>query len=175
MALALSITPAIVAAEPVILVFDLQRAISLSKAGKSMQKQVEAHASKARENEAEAVKELQDEFSKLREQQNLIAPEALQSKANEIRTKEVEIRQSLAEAAQSIEAGGQKVAQQIFKIAEEELTAISKERKADIVLQRAAVFFASPSINVTEELVARLDKRLSKVTVTPVVLKKAGQ
>ena len=66
-------------------------------------------------------------------------------------------------------------AAEIVKIAEEEWSAIAKERKADIVMRRDAVFFASPAIDVTTELVSRLDKRLSKVKVTPVALKKTGQ
>jgi Skp family chaperone for outer membrane proteins len=61
------------------------------------------------------------------------------------------------------------------KVAEKELSEISKERKADIVMRRDAVFFASPSIDVTNELVSRLDKKLSKVTVKPVALKRNGQ
>ena len=38
-------------------------------------------------------------------------------------------------------------------------------------MRRDAVFFASPAIDVTRELVTRLDKRLSAVKVTPVAAK----
>lgn len=104
-----------------------------------------------------------------------MAPEALQKKVEELRLKEVERRRVLSEKSQSIQAGGQRAAAEIVKIAEEELSKISKERKADIVMRREAVFFASPAIDVTADLVSRLDKRLNKVKVTPVALKKSGQ
>lgn len=162
-------------AESVILVFDVDRAIALSKAGKSMAAQLEEQFSKVRTDESEILKNLQSEAEKLKEQQKLLAPEALQKKVEELRSKEVERRRSLNEKSQSIQAGGQRAAAEIVKIAEEELSAISKERKADIVMRRDAVFFASPAIDVTAELVSRLDKRLSKVKVTPVALKKPGQ
>jgi Skp family chaperone for outer membrane proteins len=162
-------------AESVILVFDVDRAIALSKAGKSMAAQLEEQVSKVRTDESEILKNLQSEAEKLKEQQKLLAPEALQKKVEELRSKEVERRRSLNEKSQSIQAGGQRAAAEIVKIAEEELSAISKERKADIVMRRDAVFFASPAIDVTAELVSRLDKRLSKVKVTPVALKKPGQ
>ena len=162
-------------AEPVILVFDVDRAIGLSKAGRSMASQLEEQVSKVRADEGEALKGLQSEAEKLKEQQKLLAPEALQKKFEELQLKEVERRRSLSEKSQSIQAGGQRAAAEIVKIAEEELSAIAKERKADIVMRRDAVFFASPAIDVTTELVSRLDKRLSKVKVTPVALKKTGQ
>ena len=162
-------------AEPVILVFDVDRAIAMSKAGKSMAKQLEEQVSKVRADEGEVLKGLQSEAEKLREQQKLLAPEALQKKVEELRLKEVERRRVLSEKSQSIQAGGQRAAAEIVKIAEEELSKISKERKADIVMRREAVFFASPAIDVTADLVSRLDKRLSKVKVTPVALKKSGQ
>ena len=162
-------------AEPVILVFDVDRAIAMSKAGKSMAKQLEEQVSKVRADEGEVLKGLQSEAEKIREQQKLLAPEALQKKVEELRQKEVERRRALSEKSQSIQAGGQRAAAEIVKIAEEELSKISKERKADIVMRREAVFFASPAIDVTADLVSRLDKRLKKVKVTPVALKKNGQ
>ncbi len=157
---------------PTIIVFDVDRAIALSKAGKSMAKQLENQVGEVRTNEAKTLKGLQSEANKLKEQQKLLAPEALQKKVEELRLKEVERRQALSEKSQSIQAGGQRAAAQIVKVAETELTAIAKERKADIVLRRDAVFFASPAIDVTQELVERLDKKLSSVKVTPVASKK---
>lgn len=157
---------------PVIIVFDVDRAIALSKAGKSMAKQLESQVATVRTGEEKVLKGLQEEAKKLQEQRKLLAPEALQKKVEELRLKEVERRQSLTEKSQSIQAGGQRAASQIVKVAEAELTAIAKERKADIVMRRDAVFFASPAIDVTAELVERLDKKLSSVKVTPVALKK---
>ena len=172
-ALAVVCAPNLAWAETVILVFDLERAIGVSKAGKSMSKQLETQATKVRKEAEKSAKTLQDEAAKLREQQKLMAPEALRGKVEELQSKELEMRQTLAEKTQAIQAGGQRAAQQIVKVAEGQLTAISKERKADMVMRREAVFFASPTIDVTNELVKRLDKKLSSVKVVPVAAKKA--
>jgi outer membrane protein len=162
-------------AEPVILVFDVDRAIVLSKAGQSMAQQLEAQVQKVRSDEANVLKGLQSEAETLKEQQKLLAPEALQKKVEELQMKEMERRRSLNEKSQSIQAGGQRAAAEIVKVAEKELSDISKERKADIVMRRDAVFFASPAIDVTQELVSRLDKKLTKVTVKPVPVAKNGR
>ncbi|MGB0478342.1 MAG: hypothetical protein ACPGJJ_03225, partial [Parvibaculales bacterium] len=74
-------------AEPVILVFDVDRAIAMSKAGKSMASQLEEQVTKVRTDEGEVLKGLQSEAEKLREQQKLLAPEALQKKVEELRLK----------------------------------------------------------------------------------------
>ena len=51
---------------------------------------------------------------------------------------------------------------------QEELNEIARQRKAHIVMRREAVFYASPVINVTDELIVRLDKKLQRVKVTPI-------
>lgn len=175
LALSVFAAPLTAMAQPVILVFDVDRAIALSKAGKSMAQQLEKQVASIRKEEEATVKKLQGEVDKLKEQQKLMAPEALQSKVAEIRQKEVERRQSLNERTQAVQAGGQRAAAQIVKVAEQELSAISKERKADIVMRREAVFYASPAIDVTKELVTRLDAKLSSVKVTPVAAKKPAK
>ena len=167
-----SMVPAQAADGPVILVFDADRAIALSKAGKSMTKQLEKQVREVRSSEEKIVKELQGELEKLKEQQKVMSQEVLQGRVEELRKKEIERRQGLAEKTQSIQAGGQNAGREILKIAEEELSAIAKARKADIVMRRDAVFFASPAIDVTAELVKRLDKRMSSIKVTPVKAKK---
>ncbi len=172
-ALAVLCAPSVASAETVILVFDLDRAIALSKAGKSMAKQLETQASKVRKDAEKGAKELQDKAAKLREQQKLMAPEALKSKVEELQLQDLELRQDVNERTQAIQAGGQRAAQQVIKVAEQQLSDISKERKADIVLRRQAVFFAGPTTDVTNELVKRLDKKLKSVNVTPIAAKKA--
>lgn len=169
---ALVMTDARAADGPVVLVFDVDRAIAMSKAGKSMAKQLEEQIKDVRAEEKKIVDNLTGELDKLREQQTLLAKDVLQGKVEELRTKEIEGRQLLTGKTQSIQAGGQKAGREVLKIAEEELSAIAKSRKADIVLRRDAVFYASAAIDVTAELVKRLDKRMSSIKVTPVKAQK---
>lgn len=151
-----------------IIVFDLEVAVSSSKSGQDMSKQVQALADDLRKRVDAFGVELQADAAKLQEQRSLLAPEAFKTKVEELQLSEQTNRQKFTAEGQSIQAGGQKASREILNVADEELNAISKERKADIVMNRKAVFFASPAIDVTEELVARLNKRLSSVKVTPV-------
>ncbi len=154
-----------------IIVFDLEVAVAASKAGQDMAKQLREQAEDLRKRAEKFGENLQAEATKLQEQKSLIAPDAWKGKVEELQTKEQVNRQKFNTEGQSIQAGGQKASREILNIADEELNKIAKERKADIVMNRKAVFFASPSIDVTEELVERVNKRISSIKVTPVSAK----
>ncbi|MGB0341943.1 MAG: OmpH family outer membrane protein [Parvibaculales bacterium] len=153
---------------PMIIVFDVDRAIALSKAGKSVAEQLKKQMEDVRAGADKQRETLQGDINKLQEQRSLLAADALKGKVEELQQKELKMRQELQIEVQSVQAGGQRAGQQILKLAEEELASIAKDRKADIVMRRDAVFFASPSIDVTNELISRLDKKLKTVKVTPV-------
>ncbi len=168
MVAALLVPQAVLAEVSVIIVFDVDRAIASSKAGKSMSAQLEKQIEVVRKKADSVREDLQGELDKLEEQKTLIAPDALKGKIDALRMKEIQKRQALASDMQAIQAGGEKAGLEIVKLAEKELSEIAKERKASIVLRRAAVFYASPAIDVTSELVARIDKKLTSVKVKPV-------
>ena len=73
----------------------------------------------------------------------------------------------------SIQAGGNVAGREIKKIVDAELAVVAKKRKADIVLQRAAAFIVSPTVDITDEVVAQIDKKITSIKVTPVKEKPA--
>ena len=159
----------------VVIVFDANRAIAASKAGRSVADQLSTQIQKVRADAEETRKNLQDEVARIEEQRNLMAPDALQSRVSEFRTKEAQEREKLAREAAAIQAGGEAAQNKILEVMQEELNEIARARKAHIVMRREAVFYASPLINVTEELVVRLDKKLTSVKVTPIEQKPPAQ
>ena len=162
--------PSVAVAEgsPVIIVFDVDRAVALSKAGKSVAEQMKKQMEDVRASATKQGEAFQGEVTKFQEQRSLMAADALKGKAEELQQKELKLRQELQIEVQSVQAGGDRAGREILKMLEEELSSIAKDRKADIVMRRDAVFFASPSIDVTNELISRLDKKLKTVKVTPV-------
>lgn len=151
-----------------IIVFDPEVALANSDVGKDIIKQVQAQAADLRKNAEKQSAELQGEADKLKEQQTLLAPDALKVRVDALRENEMTARQEIAVEGQSIEAGRQKASREVLKIMDEELDKIAKERAVDIVMNRKAVFYASPSIDVTRELVERLNGRIKTIKVTPV-------
>ena len=68
----------------------------------------------------------------------------------------------------SIQAGGNVAGREVKKVVDAELAGVAKKRKADIVLQRGAAFIVNPSVDITDDVVAQIDKKMTKIKVTPV-------
>jgi Skp family chaperone for outer membrane proteins len=151
-----------------IIVFDPEVALAASDVGKDIVKQVQAQAADLRKDADAQSAALQNEADKLKEQQTLLAPDAFKVRVDALRENELNARQSIAQQGQGIEGGRQNASREVLKIMDEELDKIAKERAVDIVMNRKAVFYASPSIDVTRELVERLNKRMTSIKVTPV-------
>ena len=151
-----------------IIVFDPDVALAASDVGQDIAKQLKEQSDDMRTRvQAEAV-ELENEAGKLREQQTLLSPDALQQRVEELQARQVSAQQQFTTEGQGIQAGGQVASREVLKIIDEELDKISKDRKVDIVMNRKAVFYASPAIDVTKELVERINQRITSIKVTPV-------
>ena len=58
------------------------------------------------------------------------------------------------------------VVRRIRKVMAKELAVLMKERSIDLTLARAAVLVFDERLNVTDEVVKRLNKTLPKITIT---------
>lgn len=164
--LGLSVVGAI--AQPVIVSADIERAIALSKAGKNMNDQVEKMTKGVQGTVDKVQKDLQKEAEKLEEQKNLMAADALQVKREELRLKQITKQQEISKEARAIQAGAQNALKEIAEVAVAELKTLAKEKNADIVLRREATYIVEPKSDLTDELVERINKKISSVKVTPV-------
>lgn len=96
-----------------------------------------------------------------------MASDALQVKREELRLKQITKQQEISAEARSIQAGAQNALKEIAEIAVDELKTLAEEKKADIVLRREATYIVSPTSDLTDELIKRIDKKITSVKVTP--------
>lgn len=169
--LALSATSFPAVADQVVVVFDVKAVLASSKAGKSLAGQLESQMKAVTEDAQKFDARMAREVEKLKEQRSLMAADALQGKVEELRLEELKKKQEFGKRQRAIQAGGQKAQQEILKVAFEELTTITKERNVTLVVTREAVFFASPGLDVTKDVVSAIDKKLSSVKVEPIEVK----
>ena len=160
-----------VAAEQSFVIFDFRAAIAQSKAGKSMGNQIESQMKVVTDEAQKFDERFAGELEKLQEQRSLMAPDALQSKAEELRLEQLKTQQDLSKRQRAIQAGGQKATQEILKVAREELAAVAKERNAALVISKEAIILNSPGLDVTKEVVSAMDKKLSSIKVKPIEVK----
>lgn len=151
---------------PVIAVLDVQRVLRDSAAGKSIRAAVEGRRKKI-EGEIEAERtELKDADAKLRQQQTVLAPEALNQRRRDLERRYSELRRKADKASgmmnKAVNTAMHTLRQEMANV----LARLMKEKDINITLARSAVLIFDEKLNVTNEVLARLDKLLPKVDVT---------
>lgn len=148
---------------PIILVINRAQLLNESAAGKNIATQ----ANTLRETLA---KELEDEFKSIQSeeeqliaQQSLLAPEVLQERAQKLQLRRQEFQGTQQAKNQEYQASIAQATGEIGKVLEPILTEMITERSATILIDRAELIFATPEIDVTAEVMKRLNDKLTEV------------
>jgi outer membrane protein len=159
---ALAQTTASTGAHPTILVIDKQAILMGSKLGQDIHQQINADVSKLQSELGPQGQQLQNSMQSL---QLLPASPDREKKMQALQVKEADFRQKV-QSSQSLIQGGEMVAQQRFTA---ELTtianAIMKERGADAVMEKTAIFTSVGGIDITQTVIQRLDRKISSFKV----------
>jgi outer membrane protein len=156
---------------PVILIVDRQQLVQQSKAGKTIPEQAEkVKASVEKELEAEAAK-LQKDIEEYQKNASLMSEEVRQQKEQELALRQqygLPQRQQIMQ--QAFVAAVQNAETKILMESQPILKDIVDKRGATILLDRSAVMYASAETDITQEVLAALDKKLSTVEVQKISL-----
>lgn len=148
-----------------VLIIDIERVFVNSMAGKSMMEQLKKKGGDLKSKRDKAQTDLTAEAKKLESQRTLLDPTALQSKADELRLKEIATNQELQQDARQVEAGRQAAQSEILTALSPILKEIMVEKKAVAVFNRTSVLIGSPDVDITDIAVKRLDGKLKSVKV----------
>jgi len=156
---------------PVILIVDRAQLIAQSKAGKTIPDQANSvKASVEKELEAEAAK-LKKDIENFQKNASLMSDEVRQKTGQDL---EMRRQVSLPQRAQIMEqVFGNAIQQAQTKILIESqpiMKEIVEERSATILLDRSAVMYAAPETDITQQVLAALDKKMKSVDVEKVSL-----
>ena len=153
------------AAEDVLIV-KLQYVVSQSKSGVSLRKQSEALNKEVIDLRDDVSKDLQAKGQKLEEEKTLLAPEVFQERVNALQTEAESKQQELQTKVQKIQEAIQRASASIDSVMSPILTEIVNEKGAKILLDRQAILFGDPKLDISAEVVKRLNKRLPDIKVT---------
>ncbi len=156
---------------PVIIIVDMDRVIGDSAAGKQA-----AGELKTRNDAIQArVASLRTQFGSEQETLQKAAPAqtatpaviaAFQAKVNDFQKRQQTAEADLQKRGNDFQASRQYVLKQINDAATPVITAVMLERGATIVLPEGATLQHSKSIDVTADVLGRLDKALPRVSTT---------
>lgn len=156
------------AAQTSIIVVDMDRVGADSAAGKSGQTQLKAKLDSLQARGKTLADQLRTEEETLLKarQANTMAPEAFQAKVKDLQTKQNSARTELGNRENELQRSQAYVRQQIFNAVGPIVQAVMRERGASIVLAREAALAVAPTLDVTAEVIRRLDAALPRVNAT---------
>jgi len=149
-----------------ILVVDMVRVQEQSLAAKSVQAQVREFETKLQDQAKKAEEKLKAQETGLKQQQTLLAPEQFDAKRREFENKVGEEQRKLQQTQQDLQVALRNAQGTLLKTLEPILKEIMTERGANIMIDRRMVLLtSSSSLDVTDVVVERLDKKLPTLKV----------
>ncbi|HBR68742.1 MAG TPA: hypothetical protein DEA55_05125 [Rhodospirillaceae bacterium] len=146
-------------------IVDIQKVISESSAGKSIQAQVEEQKKAFQAELSKIEQELKDAQKSLVEQKDKLSKEEFATQRQDFDQKRAET----STLVQKRKAGLDRAFTEALQTLEKEIMAIIKgistERKFDLVLSRNNVFVGNDSLDISNEVTERLNKALQEVKV----------
>jgi Skp family chaperone for outer membrane proteins len=153
-------------APPVVLVVDVQHLLRVSKAAKAVQQQLEAQRATYQKDFSKQEADLRASGGELQRQQAILSRDALEAKGKELQQKYAELEREVQSKRQVLLRGEGEARNRILDTMIQIVQEIGQERRATLVLPKDAVLMVAPDLDVTDEVLKRLDQRLPSLTVS---------
>jgi Skp family chaperone for outer membrane proteins len=161
-------TPTPVNAAPTsltVMVVDVQALLQNSKAAKMVRGQIEQKRNEYTKEISHQEETLRAERDALQRQQASLSADALNQKGREFQQKVNDLERSVQGKRQALEKSNgealSKIQEEMLKI----IADIAKNRKANLVFQRADLVLFDQSFDVTDEVLQKLDEQMPALTV----------
>lgn len=156
-------------AQSQIVVVDMEEVIGTSAAGKGAQSVLQGQANSLQTR----VKTLSDGFQKEEDalrtafQNKTLAQAAAEAKVKDIEGRKQTAQNEIAGRQRTLQNSQRFVVEQIDRGAQPIITAIMKEKGATVALARGATIQVANSLDITAEVIKRLNTSLPSVSTTP--------
>lgn len=148
-----------------VMVVDVQALLQNSKAAKMVRSQIEQKRGEYTKEISHQEEVLRAERDALQRQQASLSPDALNQKGREFQQKVNDLERNVQGKRQALEKSNgdalSKIQEEMLKI----IADIAKQRKANLVFQRADLVLFDQSFDVTDEVLQKLDEQMPALTV----------
>ncbi|MBV9815990.1 MAG: OmpH family outer membrane protein [Alphaproteobacteria bacterium] len=148
-----------------VMVVDVQALLQNSKAAKMVRGQIEQKRNEYTKEISHQEEGLRAERDALQRQQSSMSADALNQKGREFQQKVNDLERNVQGKRQALEKSNgealSKIQEQMLKI----IADIAKDRKANLVFQRADLVLFDQSFDVTDEVLQKLDELMPTLTV----------
>lgn len=153
----------------VIVLVDLDRVVNESAAGKAAAAELQARATALNTRRNTLAQQLQTDAEAIQQGQanKTLAGPALEARVKAFQEKENAANAELQRGQEDLARAQQYVVQQINSAAQPIITQVMREKGASIALAERATIQHTASLNITNDVLARLNAALPKVSTTP--------
>jgi outer membrane protein len=149
-----------------VLVVDMQRVLQESKAGKMIQSQMQQQVSTYQKTLAKQDQELAATQQDLQRQQSILAQDAFAVKVKEFEQHVKDASKRAQEAQQTLSESRNEAVGKVDTAMLQVIDGLAKERGANLIVNRGAVVMFDVRMDVSDEVIKRLDEKLPAVTVS---------
>lgn len=157
--------PAYAEKAPKIAIVNIQKIMRDSSAATSVRDQLKSKQSSFQTELDNKEKELQKEDQELVKQRANLAEDAFNQKVNSFRQKANQARQEIQTKRTQLDKGFSGALTQIQNTTIGIITEIAKEKNIDLVITGSTVLYASQEMDITDEVLARLNKKVPSISV----------
>lgn len=165
-ALAATFIPAFANAETKIGVVDIQKIMRESLAAKDLQEQLEKRKNEFQSEITKQEQQLQKEDKALAEERGVLSADAFEKKRNSFKTKVDDTQRKINSRKVKLETGYANAINQIQNKVLGIVESIAKDKSLTLVLPFSETLYADNSMNISEEVLKKLDKELPKINLS---------
>lgn len=157
--------PALGADSLAIVVIDTQRIYREAVAVKGLQKQIDGQRSTYRDELQKKEESLRAADKELARQRTVLSSEAFAQKRRGLEEQIANLQRDIQKRRKVLEKQFAQGMKQVQSVLVEISQDIAKERNAVLVVEKSAVVLVKPDLEITQEALERLNKRLPKLSV----------
>lgn len=152
-------------AAPVVVIVDVQQILRESLVAKNIQAQMDRRTQRYTKEVTAEENELRRTQNELERQRTVLTPDEFNAKMRAFEQRYDALDNSVQVTRQALQKSYNDAMTKVENTALQIISNIAAERKANLVLTKAAVLFEAPGMDITQEVIRRLDATLPQVTL----------
>ena len=156
-------------------VIDTQRVLRESKAGKNIREQVEARRKLYQDQIAKEEQKINDADRELAKQRSVLSAEAFTKRRDDLQKQVAGVQRTVQDRRRQFDQTQAAAYSQLRVAISDIIEGLVEARGFNIVLPSTSVVVYKPEIDLTQEIIKRLDEKLPSVKVPEKVAEKTGR
>jgi Skp family chaperone for outer membrane proteins len=151
----------------VVAVLDFQLVLRESTAARDIREQIEVYRKGYQDEVKKEEEKLRAEEAELKRQRTILSPEAFEDRRRKFEDKVREVQRQVQERTRALDAAFNEAMEQLQATMVPIVTEMTRAGRFNIVVEKSQVMFAQTDLDITAEVIEKLNARLKTIKVPP--------